>query len=308
MNNYKQVIKDLEEKYKNINILRKNDIIAFQKFKSYNMVYNKLQIANEQNLRCNICPIIPDEYPVVLRPIYNLFGMGLDSMKIRNEKEFLKNSKNGYFWTQFLTGEHISWDLIIREGLIIYHVSFHGHKKTFGTFNYWEQIYREIPKNVRMLVNKYFKNYTGNVNMETIGNKVIEVHLRMGDIDLVDYDIIKLNVLNQIEKNDEEIIRQMNILNSKKIKNIYLVPVWEKLDIRSSLIEQKKLFYKKYNFIKQLRDILEDDDLIEGYYIDDPEHPNPIGYKRWFLLLSKNLKETIKLKNKFEKLIKNHQV
>ena len=25
MNNYKQVIKDLEEKYKNINILRKND-------------------------------------------------------------------------------------------------------------------------------------------------------------------------------------------------------------------------------------------------------------------------------------------
>tara|TARA_Y100000991_G_scaffold215523_1_gene206309 strand:- start:1332 stop:2261 length:930 start_codon:yes stop_codon:yes gene_type:complete len=309
MNNYKQVIRDLEDKYKNINVV-KNDIVAFQKFKNYNMVYNKFQIAVDQNLKCGICPIIPDEYPVVLKPIYNLIGMGIDSIKIKSKKEFLKNSKNGNFWTKFLVGNHISWDLIIRDGIIIYHVPFHGHKKTFGTFNYWEEIYEEIPKNVRMLVNKYFKNFTGNVNMETIGNKVIEVHLRMGDIDLVDYDIIKLSVLNQIEKNDEEIIRQMKIINSKKkkIKNIYLVPVWEKLDIKSSFTKQKNLLYKKYEYIKQLQDILEDDDLIEGYYIDDPEHPNPIGYKRWFLLLSKNLKDTIKLKNKFERLIKNHQV
>lgn len=56
--------------------------------------------------------------------------------------------------------------------------------------------------------------------METIGNKAIEVHLRMGDIDLVDYGIIKLSVLNQIEKNDEEIIRQMKIINLKKKKKI----------------------------------------------------------------------------------------
>lgn len=56
--------------------------------------------------------------------------------------------------------------------------------------------------------------------METIGNKAIEVHLRMGDIDLVDYGIIKLSVLNQIEKNDEEIIRQMKIINLKKKQKI----------------------------------------------------------------------------------------
>ena len=56
--------------------------------------------------------------------------------------------------------------------------------------------------------------------MKTIGNKAIEVHLRMGDIDLVDYGIIKLSVLNQIEKNDEEIIRQMKIINLKKKQKI----------------------------------------------------------------------------------------
>lgn len=240
MNNYRYVLRDLEEKYKNINII-KDDIIAFQKFKNYNLVYNKLQIAMDQNLKCGIYPIEPDEFPVVSKPIYNLLGMGVDSIKIKNKKEFLKNSKNGNFWTEFLVGDHLSWDLIIREGIIIYHETFYGDKKTFGTFNYWEQKYQEIPKNVRMLVDKYFKSYTGNVNMETIGNKVIEVHLRMGDIDLVDYDIIKLSVLNQIEKNDDEIIRQMKIINSKKIKNIYLVPVWEKLDIKTSFTEQKNI-------------------------------------------------------------------
>ena len=56
----------------------------------------------------------------------------------------------------------------------------------------------------------------------------------------------------------------MKILNSKIIKNVYLVPVWEKLDIKSSFTEQKNKLYKKYNFIKQLQEILEDDNLIEG--------------------------------------------
>lgn len=32
MNNYEQVIRDLENKYKNINVV-KNNIVAFQKFK-----------------------------------------------------------------------------------------------------------------------------------------------------------------------------------------------------------------------------------------------------------------------------------
>ena len=68
--------------------------------------------------------------------------------------------KNGNYWTKFLVENNINWDLI-RDGIIIYRVPFQGHKKTFGTFNYRVEIYQI---NVRMLVNKYFKNFTGNEN------------------------------------------------------------------------------------------------------------------------------------------------
>ena len=44
----------------------------------------------------------------------------------------------------------------------------------------------------------YLKNYTGNINLETINQKIIEVHLRMGDIDQLPVEIIKLIILIHI--------------------------------------------------------------------------------------------------------------
>lgn len=297
MNNYKNVIKELRSKYKNFNILE-NDIDAFQYYKDFSIVYNKFQIAQDQNLICGIYPIKPIQYPVVSKPIYNLLGMGTGSKKITNCEE-LDCFNNGNFWCEFLNGDHYSWDLIVRNGIILYHTCFLGVKKTFGTFEYWKQLELGIPKNVYFFLNKYLKNFTGNVNLETIGGKVIEIHLRMGDIDLVDYDVIKLSILNLIEKNDDIIKIQMNIINQKKINYIYLVPVWEKLDKFINL-------ENKYNYIKEhFKYILDEDDNITSYYFDDVNHPNPDGYKRWFLLLSYDLKKTIKIKNKMENLIKN---
>ena len=78
--------------------------------------------------------------------------------------------------------------------------------------------------------------------MKTIGNKAIEVHLRMGDIDLVDYGIIKLSVLNQIEKNDEEIIRQMKIINLKKKQKISIQYLFGKNQILKVHLQNRKIF------------------------------------------------------------------
>jgi hypothetical protein len=46
--------------------------------------------------------------------------------------------------------------------------------------------------------------------METLDNKVIEVHLRMGDISLTDKDIVKLALLNLIEPNYDIVKRQID--------------------------------------------------------------------------------------------------
>ena len=156
---------------------------------------------------------------------------GSQCKKINSLRAFKKEYNSGNFWCQFLEGEHYSWDLIIRNGKIIYHVCFLVKKKKLGLFKYWKQVEIELLPIIEKLINFYLKDFTGNVNLETIGGKIIEVHLRPGDIDLVDSDIIKLLIMNSTCCDDEIIQKQMDIINCKKIDyNMFvkLVPVWEK--------------------------------------------------------------------------------
>ena len=52
--------------------LPKNDLNAWNKYKEYNFLYNKMFIANLENLKYAPMPIEPDNYPVVSKPIINL--------------------------------------------------------------------------------------------------------------------------------------------------------------------------------------------------------------------------------------------
>lgn len=283
--------------FKNLNI-PESDSEAYIEYDKFNSVYNKLEIAKVQNLNCNPLPCLPNKYPIVSKPIINLYGMGLNSKKINNKREFLKEFPSNNFWCEFLDGEHISWDFIIRNGKIEYYTCFFGKKKTFGTFKYWSQINKkEIFPNILLIINKYLINYTGSLNMETLGDKVIEVHLRMGDIKLGDPDVIRLALLNYLD-DDIKFNKQLEIVNKKDIIPIHLVPVWERY-----LIFDVKKIQRKTPFVKKIIEpILQDDDKVEDFYF--PSDNNPDKYKRWYLLLVEDLKYGIKLSNKFSKMIK----
>ena len=109
--------------------------------------------------------------------------------------------------------------------------TFLGKKsKHLGLFKYWQQIEKQLYPNIELIIGEFLSDFTGSVNMETLDDKVIEVHLRMGDIDLVDKDIIKLALYNIMNLDDETINSQLKIINSKKRKFIYLIPVWETMD------------------------------------------------------------------------------
>ena len=224
--------------------------------------------------------------------------MGLNSKKINNEKQFYKELSSNNFWCEFLEGDHISWDFIVRNGEIKYYTCFFGKKKTFGTFKYWSQINKkEIFPNISLIINKYLVNYTGSLNLETIGSNVIEVHLRMGDIKLGDQDVIRLALLNYFE-DEKKFNKQLNIVNNKEIKPIHLVPIWEKYPI----FDTKKI-QRKTSFVKKIIEpILQDDDKVYDFYF--PSESNPDKYKRWYLLLVDDLKYGIKLSNKLSKMIK----
>ena len=157
-----------EEILQNYNIdindlIPKNDLEAWMMYPEYNFLYNKMFICKFQNIKHYPMPIYPNTYPVVIKPIINLMGMGLNAIKINSEIEFESHLSNNHFWSEYFEGEHISWDIIVRNGQIIFVSSFKGYKnKIFGAFNYWEYINNNnLPIVIKKLIKLHFLNYTG---------------------------------------------------------------------------------------------------------------------------------------------------
>ncbi len=184
-----------------------DDIIAWKNNKNFNWIYLKSNICELQDLEWWPCPIIPEKFPCVMRPLMNLGGMGAEVYFINNIQEFEENSCYGYFSTPFISGTHRSHDFDISNGEFINETIFEGisNKDYPGTFKYWElkDINRKpiMFKNLKKLKNK-LKNYTGPLNIECINNIIIECHLRRGDS----------NIINKLEK------------------PLFLVPIWGALN------------------------------------------------------------------------------
>ena len=281
--------------------LPKNDLNAWNKYKEYNFLYNKMFIANLENLKYAPMPIEPDNYPVVSKPIINLYGMGLSSCIIKSKKEFYQNWLSTNFWCEYLDGNHYSWDIVIRKGKIMYNICFLGHKFSdsdrFGCFSYWELITEEIniPNNIQNLIKLYLKNFTGNLNIETIAGKIIEVHLRMGDIDQLPSNILKLIILNLVIDDDKyDNILKNAFLRNNLTEKIYLIPVWYKIKNNESIDEL--IIYVKDKW----EPVVKKNKSIFFYYFDDLNQASPNNFKRLFLFSTYNFDIITKLKYDIE--------
>lgn len=211
-------------KCKNYNIPL-NDLNAWSSYPNHNWVYNRLELAKYQGIKCAPMPIKPPDniYPIIIKPIINLYGMGHKIIKINNYDEFEKEwyDNNTDFWSEFLIGDHKSWDFVVNKGKILYHSCFIGNTDdTLGKFTLWKSINSNIPVNLIKFIEKEFNTFIGCVNIETIGNKMIECHLRMGDIDLFP----TLKILKGIIKNYDD--KKYKKWSKIKYQQIYMFPVW----------------------------------------------------------------------------------
>jgi hypothetical protein len=169
-----------------------NDIQAWKINNRYKWIYFKHKFCELQKLKWWPCPIEPDIWPVIIRPVINLTGMSAKVTIAKNLKEYQEQCQHGFFATPILEGDHLSFDLEIEEGKIISQTTFIGVKDEnhIGCFKYWELIEHnntnpEVFRYINKLVKK-MRKYSGPLNVECIGEHIIEAHLRYGDKNILD--------------------------------------------------------------------------------------------------------------------------
>src|SRR6185295_7639508 len=147
-------------------------------------VYDKLKVAESQGLDCGPHGVVPPSFPVFSKPIMNLKGMGEGSGVMRDAKEYEKRYEPGHMWMTLLEGEHVSTDCAITDGSAAWWRHTTGEPMGDGMFDYWTVHAKSRPRLEAYLgewLQKHLAGYTGMANFETIGGRIIEVHLRFAD-------------------------------------------------------------------------------------------------------------------------------
>lgn len=224
-----QVLKRL-----NINNIITNDIDAWENNKINNKIYNKLWLTQLQNIDCGPIGTHPKQYPIIIKPIINLYGMSKGFMKINSEEEYYENQKYGHFWMPYLSGKNYTIDLILDNGKIKGYYTLESKPTINGTFEY--HVYRpkyKLSENIKKIIEENFISYSGAMNIELINDKIIEGHLRLnGDYYIFDDKFIQ-NISNLINKNPYE-------LKVKK-KSFYLFPYFVTSNFNLNIISKDEI-------------------------------------------------------------------
>lgn len=209
--------------FQNINII--NDTQAWVKNPEHNFIYNKLWIAQSQGLQCGPMNVYPNSYPIVFKPIINLFGMSRGFKIINSEFEYDNNLKDGLFWEEYIEGEQFCVDLIIVNGEVKFCSALNSIPGINGSFFFHESIPDFcLPDHIKMWIKDYLPNYIGPLNLELINGLIIEAHLRLnGDFQLYDKNFV--TSLDNLYKN------KVWDLNNFVVKKKYLFPIFVKKDI-----------------------------------------------------------------------------
>ena len=161
-----------------------DDIDAWAWFPAHSWIYDRLAVARSQGLPAGPHGADPGVFPVFSKPIINLKGMGIGSRLIRSRRDYEARYEAGHMWMPYLRGAHISTDCAIVDGQITWVRHAQGAPRRNGMFRYWKIWTEPDPILVDYLAQwsaKHLRGYAGMVNFETIGGRIIEVHLRFAD-------------------------------------------------------------------------------------------------------------------------------
>ena len=153
-------------------------------FPRHRWIYDKLKVAESQGLRAGPHGVMPSSFPVFSKPVTNLKGMGIGSRVIRSAAEMDHHYQPGHMWMPLLTGEHVSTDCAVADGRVTWMRHAMGRPWDDGMFRYWTVqggLLPDLEAYFASWVGAHMPGYTGMMNFETIGGRIIEAHLRFAD-------------------------------------------------------------------------------------------------------------------------------
>jgi hypothetical protein len=160
------------------------DCDAWQWYPAHRFVYDKLALALSQNLAAAPHGVPVPHYPVFSKPIVSLKGMGVGSRVLRSQADYTEHYAPGHFWMTLLDGPHVSSDVAVADGVPRWWRHVTGKPAGGGTFDYWI-VHAEPHPGIETHCGAWIENnlagYTGMLNLETIGETIIEAHLRFAD-------------------------------------------------------------------------------------------------------------------------------
>lgn len=265
---------------KNI-IIPTNDHFAYEHYKKFRFLYDKYFIAKSQGVLCGKYPKLPLKFPVIVRPKINLMGMGKNAYFANNSGEIKRYNKED-FWVEKFKGEHFSVDVFFNQHGILGIIAFKGISGPGFTFKLWEYIKNySLSERIIKWIYTYLKGFSGVFNLEIIGNKIIECHLRMGDLNFFQ----NKNLINKVI---ECHLNQFVIIG--ELKKIYLIPIFVK--------KGKYIKLKGEDILKCAREV--NSGILLHYLIDkNPKNfPNPDGGDRICILTVTNKQLGFKIKKK----------
>lgn len=153
---------------------------TWQSSDSARWVLNKLELSIKLGYHCG-----PAMKPVdktgeyIVRPIMNFSGMGIHTRKMFLEENRITTIEPGYFWCEFFKGPQYSIDYTWKDNQYFPVFCTQGFidEDEFVHFNYWKRISYPgfiLPKWINDLGKE-------KINVEFIGDKIIEIHLRHSD-------------------------------------------------------------------------------------------------------------------------------
>jgi len=275
---------------------------AFKKYPKHNFVYDKLWIAQSQNIKSgeikqNSLPK-KDLYPVFIKPRWgHQTATSKNCFKIKTPEEIVKFiDVSDMIWTEYIDETEGMTDYILLHGQSMFQMTLQYSDKQLGFIDEWKYVSEENtpPDEISKWVDTYLSSYTGIANIQYRGNKIIEVSLRLarGGAYIISTDNKHIvNNINQLVKNNEwnhTVDHQLTYKPFYSFKCYTAVPI---------------IFLIPQFILDHLIKIYNGKEFYEYYF-----EPNGKNGMVFFQFMHSNYNEAISLKNVIENLFVISQI